>query len=414
MPSIRDLIDAFRNTINPLAESQADTIDWLREYYERCCSYADKYFTLEAVDSGVITWYSEDYPIYYSTDDGRNWTLIPSGEETDLNVEAGDIIQFKGYIVDPEDFGKFYGTASFEAYGNIMSLLYGDDFQGQDELRSEYVFREMFVESNITEAENLILPATALTRGCYQGMFMSGYTLSSVPVLPATVLAEDCYREMFERTAITKMPELPATELEPGCYEQMFSMCNSLVDVVPILPATVLAESCYQGMFSECISMTEAPELPATELAPNCYQSMFATCRSITAMPQLPATQLAPHCYEHMFGNCYSLTEVLDELPATELAEHCYEYMFQSCIDMTRAPELPATTLVPCCYERMFTSCSSLNYIKAMFLTEPSTEFTESWVFNVAPSGTFVKNSQATWTNVGEDAVPQGWTVNNE
>jgi hypothetical protein len=62
----------------------------------------------------------------------------------------------------------------------------------------------------------------------------------------------------------------------------------------------------------------------------------------------------------------------------------------------------------------MFSSSSSLNYIKAMFLTEPSTEFTESWVFNVAPSGTFVKNSQATWTNVGDDAVPQGWTVNNE
>ena len=413
MPSIRDLIDAFRNTINPLAESQADTIDWLREYYERCCSYADRYFTLEAVDSGIITWYSEDYPIYYSIDDGRNWTLIPSGEETDLNVEAGDIIQFKGYIVDPEDFGKFYGTASFEAYGNIMSLLYGDDFQEQDELHSEYVFREMFRESNITEAENLILPATALTRGCYQGMFLSGYTLSSTPVLPATVLAEDCYKEMFERTAITKMPELPATELEPGCYELMFDMCRELVDVVPILPATVLAERCYRDMFNECSSLTEAPELPAMELAPNCYQSMFSNT-SLIAMPQLPAMELAPYCYESMFLNCHSLADILDTLPATELAEYCYKYMFQSCFSMTRAPELPATTLVHGCYELMFISCHSLSHIKAMFLTEPSIEFTNSWVRDVAPSGTFVKNSQATWTNVGDDAVPQGWTVNNE
>ena len=33
------------------------------------------------------------------------------------------------------------------------------------------------------------------------------------------------------------------------------------------------------------------------------------------------------------------------------------------------------------------------------------------WVNGVASSGTFVKNSAATWNVVGVSGVPEGWTV---
>jgi hypothetical protein len=59
----------------------------------------------------------------------------------------------------------------------------------------------------------------------------------------------------------------------------------------------------------------------------------------------------------------------------------------------------------------MFRGCSNLNYIKAMFTTQPSSTYTYYWVEGVAASGTFVKNSAASWTTTGVFGVPSGWTV---
>lgn len=46
-----------------------------------------------------------------------------------------------------------------------------------------------------------------------------------------------------------------------------------------------------------------------------------------------------------------------------------------------------------------------------MFTTTPSTSYTRSWVYNVSSTGTFIKNSQATWDVTGSSGVPSGWTV---
>jgi hypothetical protein len=59
----------------------------------------------------------------------------------------------------------------------------------------------------------------------------------------------------------------------------------------------------------------------------------------------------------------------------------------------------------------MFAGCTSLNYIKAMFTTTPSTTYTNNWVSGVASTGTFVKNSAATWNVTGTSGIPTGWTV---
>ena len=47
-----------------------------------------------------------------------------------------------------------------------------------------------------------------------------------------------------------------------------------------------------------------------------------------------------------------------------------------------------------------------------MFTTEPSTSYMNNWVNGVASSGTFVKNSAATWTSsCGVSTYPCDWTV---
>ena len=90
--------------------------------------------------------------------------------------------------------------------------------------------------------------------------------------------------------------------------------------------------------------------------------------------------------------------------------------MFSSCSSLTQAPVLPATVLAPYCYFHMFSGCSKLNYVKAMFTTDPSdltnlmNAYVIDWLSDVSSTGTFVKNSAATWTNE-QAGIPTGWTV---
>ena len=59
----------------------------------------------------------------------------------------------------------------------------------------------------------------------------------------------------------------------------------------------------------------------------------------------------------------------------------------------------------------MFSGCINLNYINALFITQPEGSLTYEWVLNVAPTGTFIKNKDAVWNEIGVHGVPEGWTI---
>ena len=129
----------------------------------------------------------------------------------------------------------------------------------------------------------------------------------------------------------------------------------------------------------------------------------------ITTAPKLPATTLTYGCYEKMFSDCTSLVKA-PELPATTLATFCYADMFDGCTSLVKAPELPALELADNCYWGMFGRCSKLNYVKALFLESYNTGNMAGWLSGVSPTGTFVKNSDATW-QYAQPNIPSGWTI---
>ena len=292
--------------------------------------FIKEYFTIQSLaDNTTITfnkvvddseWNNmPDKPIKYSKD-LNTWTDISFvyGWKNKIVLNRGEKLYLKG---NNSTYGRRVSTSryNYDSYaqiladkkidvmGNIMSLVYGDNFINNNTLESSFTFLGLF-DSNIklVNAKDLILPATTLTDHCYSGMF----------------------------------------------------------------------ESCY--------ALTTAPQLPATTLAKSCYSNMFYNCEALTTAPELPATTLTAYCYYGMFENCYALTT---------------------------APELPATTLTEHCYSGMFWHSYKLNYIKAMFTTTPSSDYTSNWVSGVSPTGTFVKNSAATWNETGTYGIPSGWTV---
>lgn len=194
------------------------------------------------------------------------------------------------------------------------------------------------------------------------------------------------------------------------CFKELFSGCAKLASA-PVLPATTLTNGCYMRMFQACTSLTAAPSLPSTSLGSFCYANMFMGCTGLTTAPDLPAKTITLQCYADMFSGCSSLVTAQPILPATNLASSCYARMFQDCTSLTTAPELPATELVNDCYSGMFYNCTSINYIKALFTTTPSNSYTQNWVYRVAASGTFVKNTAASWSVSGVNGIPSGWAV---
>ena len=140
------------------------------------------------------------------------------------------------------------------------------------------------------------------------------------------------------------------------------------------------------------------------------FYNLFSFCASLTTAPELPATTLGVSCYNYIFYECTSLRQA-PALPATTLVKECYAGMFYLCASLNQAPELPATELAERCYISMFGYCERLNYVKAMFTTDPSTgSYLSSWLSGVSETGTFVKNSAATWDNTAV-GIPSGWTV---
>ena len=233
--------------------------------------------------------------VYYSTDK-INWVNMGYTSTTakTATIPANGRVYLKATtgtwgIHNNTDFyvNNIKCDANFNVGGNIMSLLYGDNFENQTVLTENYTFLRLFdtnsyVYNKIVDASNLILPATTLTYGCYYGMFQNCTSLVNTPVLPATTLAQQCYQEMFYScTTLTTAPALSATTLANGCYFDMFRDCTSLVNVPSILPATTLATECYGDMFHGCSSLTTAPELPATTLVDECYIEMFWECSSL-------------------------------------------------------------------------------------------------------------------------------------
>lgn len=227
--------------------------------------YSKEYLTFEAVENTTFSFTTND--LEYSIDGGTTWTTLTAGSSTPT-INTGNNIMWKcSSPTIPNIYGTGIGSFSsqgqYNIYGNILSLLYGDNFKLYTTLPSkQYIFCNMFSNCHVVDASNLILLATTAKSGCYNLMFGA------------------C-------TDLISAPELPATTLETSCYAYMFYNCSSLVNVPTILPATTLVDYCYQHMFQGCTSLTTAPELPDFEFSSagaggvSILEQMFYGCESL-------------------------------------------------------------------------------------------------------------------------------------
>ncbi len=242
--------------------------------------WVDKgYLTFLAEEAGTFSFYiganrtaEQVTSVSYSLDNGKTWvtTANTAGTAQTITtpvVNAGKRIIWKGiatrYGEGRADYlrvNNFRSTGRFSAYGNIMSMLYGDNFQTDTFPEgSTFTFNGMFWAcTGLTDISGLVFPNS---------------------------------------TAY-------------GCYQTMFSGCTNLTKVVTTLPSTSLSGACYLRMYEGCTSLTTASTLPATTLAGNCYQYMYQNCTSLTTASILPALTVSQYAYAYMYYGCSSLNSV--------------------------------------------------------------------------------------------------------
>lgn len=229
-------------TADTIVEAYAEHDNKTSQTARKVCrinhDYSEDYLTFKVLTSGDIMWKSTgstaSRTIEYSINDGA-WTSIASTTGgTAIPVVAGDSVRFRGsntaYSADRAIFSAFSGgTATYNAEGNVMSLLYGDNFAGQTSLPASWALANVFNTSKIVSAENLVLPATAMTSCGYRAMFAHCTGMTQAPELPATVLATSAYTYMFQEcVSMETAPDLLAPTLANYCYTGMFDACSHL------------------------------------------------------------------------------------------------------------------------------------------------------------------------------------------
>ena len=230
--------------------------------------YEQQYLTIHALDQASLqsnTAYTGG-SVYYRTKGSDSWQTLSPG--TTISMQADDEIELKGYSGATGLFSGSSQSGHYEVYGNVMSLIYGENFIGQTVIPSSLVdcFYATFRNcQSLVSIKNLVMPATTLSRGCYRSMFNKCWYLAELPdvFIPAeATLTSACCRYTFEQLAASastpvEVPSgfLPVTNIAVACYESMFYVAN--ISSAPVLPAKTLANTCYYQMFNSCRNISE-------------------------------------------------------------------------------------------------------------------------------------------------------------
>ena len=229
-----------------------DRIDWNSK---EIVDYTTEYLTFNILSAGTINWTASKTDVTKTIDYKLNngeWVSITSNTGSSaptITVSSGDKLQFRGnntqYATSYSNYNSFSGSASFEVEGNIMSLIYGDNFKNNLTISSTYALAGLFKNcTKLVSSKNLVLPATTLASQCYYEMFYGCTSLTTAPELPATTLANNCYESMFRGCIkLTSAPVLPATTLVYWCYNNMFRDCTSL-NYIKCLATDISATDC--------------------------------------------------------------------------------------------------------------------------------------------------------------------------
>lgn len=354
------------------------------------------YLCFTALEDGTFTFTipaalsTTDLTSFSYSKDGKHWTTLLNNDSEDVvhttpTVSNGERLYLKGEALRYNDSSKRFtidSTGTFDISGNILSLLFGDDFIGKENYvfsnSNNYLFSYLFTAAKVISAENMVIDIYNVPAYGLRGLFSN-----SNIVLPPSINCSKCYNNSFQNmftscTSLTTAPNLAfikTISLDNSLvflegFKSMFEGCTSLKYTTPIdyvYTGKVGSNSAFQNMFRGCTSLEETPIL------------------------EIRGYVNTPTEFSNSSGFCDS--------------------MFYECSNLIKAPRLRAETTKNYSYRNIFYKCSKLNYIVNLVINVSGTNPLQNHAVNVAANGIYVKHINATWTTTGTNGVPAAWTI---
>lgn len=217
---------------------------------------------------------------------GKKWRKLKNVNSTQvsasISVVSGDVVYFKGVAKNYSTSGaysKINMSSTYSIGGNIMSLLYDEDFENKSSfpLGSGYTFKRMYYnDANIISCENLKLPATTLVDYCYEEMFYNSALTTPPKTIGATNIGNTSCDSMFRGTKINKTSAMSVNYVGSVGLSRMY-YGTKVTDASNITIAAVNGTNACAWMFVACDYLTTGPLLLAETPSSYCYQSMFGS-----------------------------------------------------------------------------------------------------------------------------------------
>lgn len=211
--------------------------------------------------------------VSYSIDNGSTWTTTANSSSnvtiTTPTISNGGTVLWKGNGVglstdiSTGNYSNFTSTCRFDCEGNIMSLLYGDNFENQKKVTANYAFSRLFYGCTTIISADILLPALYITEGCYRDMFNGCTSLA-----------------IFTGDLVAKYA--PAQS-----YRSMFADCTSLGIINSTVYAKVVGADGCRYMCGGCSNLSVAPVLLATTIESSSYIQTFYNCSSLAYIEAL-------------------------------------------------------------------------------------------------------------------------------
>ena len=214
--------------------------------------YSKEYFTIEALENGTmkayINWYSlrGNGNIYYSYNKTDWYTVFEHDENyqcyTNINVIKNQKIYFKGDYLPQYNYNlgglKFSIDFKFNVSGNILSLVYLDNFQNQ-----EYLIQQ---SNLITSSSNSTWNYCNWEYNGVRCYHNAGEQYTNI------------FGEMFkDNTNLISAGNLVFSmkQVCSGAFSSMFYGCTSLVDFPQFVDGIVCWGDPFSNMFYGCTSL---------------------------------------------------------------------------------------------------------------------------------------------------------------
>lgn len=169
------------------------------------------YLTIEALEDDLQISFIKKCE--YCIDGSGYWNILVPNVYTP-KIAQGQTLSLKGNVIIDSSVGISV-TKRFNLIGNVMSLLFGDNGKQSYSLEGyDYAFENLFRDcSKLISVSANFLPATILSKNCYNNMFRGCTSLTTAPELHATTLTDSCYSDMFYGCSKLNYIKMLATDI---------------------------------------------------------------------------------------------------------------------------------------------------------------------------------------------------------